>query len=88
MSARFTLVQRDTPAAKPPRTRKTVDLTAAQADALAQMITHAERTASAATGLEIAIGVRQFFHMLLKQHAEAVGLDWPDDYPAHGGRRT
>ena len=87
MSARFTLVRRDTPSAKHPRTRKTVDLTAAQAEALEQMIAQAERMASDAMGLEISIGVRQFFHMLLNQYAESTGIDWPDDYPTHGGKR-
>ncbi|MBN1450633.1 MAG: hypothetical protein JW963_06420 [Anaerolineales bacterium] len=85
--SRFTLVRRETPSAKPLRTRKTVDLTAAQADALEQMIKHAEQAASDATGLEISIGIRQFFHMLLKQYAESVGIEWPDDYPTHGGKR-
>lgn len=88
MSARFTLVQRDIPPANLPRTRKTVDLTAAQANALEQMISYAEQVASAATGLEITIGLRQFFHMLLKQHATAIGIEWPDDYPARGGKRV
>lgn len=69
------------------RTRKTVDLTAEQADVLDSLIAHAEQTASDATGLEIRIGVRQFFHMLLRRHAESVSIDWPDDYPAHGGKR-
>ncbi len=69
------------------RIRKTVDLTAAQARALDALIAHAERAASEATGLDVRLGVRQFFHMLLKKHAEDVGIKWPDDYPAHGGRR-
>lgn len=70
------------------RTRKTVDLTAEQAETLETLIAHAEQTASEATGLEIRIGVRQFFHMLLKRHAESVSIDWPGDYPAHGGKRV
>lgn len=86
--ARFTLVQRDTAMSTTRFTRKTVDLTEAQAAALEELIAHAEQTASDATGLEIRIGVRQFFHMLLKKHAQEIGIEWPEDYPQHGGKRT
>lgn len=68
-------------------TRKTVDLTAAQAAVLSEMIAAAEAQARQATGLPFRIGVREFFHMLLKKHAEEVGLVWPEDYPTPGGRR-
>ncbi len=83
---RYTLVHRDEEP-QPKRTRKTIELTAAQNGALQQMISHAEQTASAATGLDVSISSRQFFHMLLKKHAEQIGVAWPEDYPQHGGKR-
>lgn len=68
-------------------TRVTVDLTLAQRAALDDLIAQANQTASAATGLPIRIGTRQFFHLLLKRYAESQGIDWPDDYPTPGGYR-
>ncbi len=68
-------------------TRKTVDLTAAQAAVLSEMIAAAEARATEATGLPIRIGTREFFHMLLKKYADEMGLVWPEDYPAPGGWR-
>lgn len=67
--------------------RKTVDVTEAQAAALQAMISQAEQTASQAAGLPVRIGVREFFHLLLRRHAQETGLDWPDDYPLPGGYR-
>jgi hypothetical protein len=60
--------------------RKTVDVTEAQAAALQAMISQAEQKASQA-------GVREFFHLLLRRHAQEAGLEWPDDYPLPGGYR-
>ncbi len=69
------------------RTRKTVDLTAAQAEVLDEMMRRADQRASDAAGVQIRLGTRRFFHMLLKKHADELGLDWPEDYPAPGGWR-
>jgi hypothetical protein len=68
-------------------TRVCVDLTTAQRQALTQMIERFNAEVSQAAGIKVTFGMREFFHLLLKQHAEAVGLDWPEDYPAHGGWR-
>jgi hypothetical protein len=68
-------------------TRKTVDLTTAQAGVLDRMIALAEERASAAAGLPVTIGTREFFHMLLKRYGEELGLEWPEDYPKPGGWR-
>lgn len=68
-------------------TRKTVDLTEAQARALEEMIAATEKRISEAAGIPIALGVRQFFHLLLKRYAEELGIEWPEDYPTPGGWR-
>jgi hypothetical protein len=68
-------------------TRLTVDMTAAQRQAVDQMMVDMSDELSARLGLPMPIGVRAFFHILLKQHALDVGLDWPEDYPTPGGRR-
>ncbi len=69
------------------RMRKTVDLTAAQAEVLDEMMRQADERASDAAGVKIRLGTRRFFHMLLKKHADELGLDWPEDYPTPGGWR-
>ncbi|HMN12040.1 MAG TPA: hypothetical protein PKD55_06925 [Bellilinea sp.] len=67
--------------------RITIDLTNAQYEVLEQMLQKAGAAASQAAGLEIKVTTRGFIHALLKQHAEALGLKWPADYPAAGGWR-
>lgn len=68
-------------------TRKSVDLTEAQLVALEAMIAKRQADASRAAGVEIKIGVREFFHSLLKKEAAELGVEWPDDYPTAGGWR-
>jgi hypothetical protein len=43
--------------------------------------------AHAAAGLPVTIGSREFFHMLLKNYADKLGLQWPQNYPKPGGWR-
>ena len=66
-------------------TRKTIDPTEAQARALEQMIAATEQRIGDAVGAPISLGVRQFFHLLLKRYAAEMDIEWPDDYPVHGG---
>lgn len=68
-------------------TRISIDLTTTQREALDAMIAHHEQAAREAAGLVIEIRVREFMHRLLRQHAESLGLAWPEDYPKMGGRR-
>lgn len=79
----------------PPETRVLVrqvsalidDLTKAQRDAPDAMMEQFNAEVSAAVGVPIRLGVREFFHMLLKRHADATGQPWPEDYPSPGGWR-
>lgn len=68
-------------------TRLSVDLTTAQRDVVDQMIEAASAAASQAAGVPITVSTREFFHALLKQRADALGLIWPEDYPSPGGWR-
>lgn len=68
-------------------TRITVDLTTAQYAVVEHMIELAGDAASQAAGVEVKVTTRSFFHALLKQRAEYLGLEWPDDYPSPGGWR-
>jgi hypothetical protein len=68
-------------------TRISVDMTEAQRDLVERMIEEASHVASQAAGIEVTVGTRQFFHMLLKHHAEELGFQWPEDYPTAGGWR-
>jgi len=68
-------------------TRVSVDLTQAQRDAVDAMMDQFNAEVSAAAGVPIRLGVREFFHMLLKRHADATGQPWPEDYPSPGGWR-
>jgi hypothetical protein len=68
-------------------TRVSVDLTQAQRDAVDAMMEQFNAEVSAAAGVPIRLGVREFFHMLLKRHADATGKPWPEDYPSPGGWR-
>ena len=63
------------------------DLTQAQRDAPDAMMEQFNAGVSAAAGVPIRLGVREFFHMLLKRHADATGQPWPEDYPSPGGWR-
>jgi len=69
-------------------TRATVDMTHAQRQAVDEMIAEFNAQISQAAGVKVTLGVREFFHMLLRQHAEQTGQVWPEDYPPYGGRRT
>ncbi len=68
-------------------TRATVDLTHAQRQAVDAMIQAFSEQVSQTAGVKVDMGVREFFHMLLRQHAERTGQVWPEDYPKYGGRR-
>jgi hypothetical protein len=68
--------------------RVTVDLSPAQRAALDEMIARYNAEVGKVLGLEIKIGLGDFLRALLKQHAQATGQDWPDDYPAPGRRRA
>lgn len=68
-------------------TRITVDLTTAQYAVVEQMIELAGDAASQAAGVEVKVTTRSFIHGLLQQRADALGLTWPEDYPAAGGWR-
>ena len=68
-------------------TRVSVDLTTAQREVVGQMIEAASAAASEAVGVPITVSTREFFHALLQQRAESLGLEWPEDYPSAGGWR-
>src|SRR3990172_7234891 len=66
-------------------TRVSVDLTLDQREALDRMIDRMSAEVSQAAGIPIRFGVREFIHVLLKRHAEAVEIAWPENYPMPGG---
>ena len=68
-------------------TRVSVDLTLAQREALDRMIDRMSAEVSQAAGIPIRFRVREFIHVLLKRHAEAVEIAWPENYPMPGGWR-
>lgn len=67
--------------------RITIDLTTAQYNVLEQLLRLSSDAASQAAGVEVKVTTRSFLHGLLKQHADALDLEWPDNYPAPGGWR-
>ncbi len=60
--------------------RITFDLTPAQRDAVETMIRRYESEINRILGLDAHISDREFFHALLKQHAQETGQTWPEDY--------
>ena len=68
-------------------TRVSVDLTLAQREALDRMIDRMSAEVSQAAGIPIRFRVREFIHVLLKRHADAVEIAWPENYPTPGGWR-
>ena len=68
--------------------RVTVDLSPAQRAVLDEMISKYNTEVGKVLGLELRIGMGEFVRALIKQHAQATGQAWPDDYPAAGGRRA
>ncbi len=71
-----------------PFVRLSIDFTPAQIEALDAIAQKFADDVQQITGLRMAISKRELFHMLIRQQAERVGVEWPDDYPTHGGPRS
>jgi hypothetical protein len=61
--------------------RMSFDLSPAQRQAVEEMIRRYEQEINRILGLDAHISDREFFHALLKNHAQATGQPWPEDYP-------
>jgi hypothetical protein len=69
------------------RPRISLDMTEAQREAFDHILAARETVESKSAGKSVKLTIRTFIHLILANEAERLNIDWPDNYPEHGGPR-